>query len=248
MTNLSGSGNSWQKHITRERVLVGIPLLLGVLIGAVVFGLFGLPHWLAFRERTQRIAELRALQQDFPLLQRRVRLAQQNLTSAQQRQDLVIDLLAGRGEIETFLTQLSRTAARSGVVIERYEPVPASPVRTESPKPPTKSDDEDEAEQAKAAEALKGYDKTAVLLQVEGPYQGILQFLRAMEQLELLVQPSDLELKSVPLEEDDEGVVQGPALTELKLRLSFFDKRADGDQGDGQSSKEASAANPKAPF
>lgn len=248
MTNLSGSGNSWQKHITRERVLVGIPLLLGVLIGAVVFGLFGLPHWLAFRERTQRIAELKALQQDFPLLQRRVQLAQQNLTSAQQRQDLVIDLLAGRGEIETFLTQLSRTAARSGVVIERYEPVPASPVRTESPKPPTKSDEEDEAEQAKAAEALKGYDKTAVLLQVEGPYQGILQFLRAMEQLELLVQPSDLELKAVPQEEDDEGVVQGPALTELKLRLSFFDKRADGDQGDGQSSKKASAANPKAPF
>ena len=137
------------------------------------------------------------------------------------------------------------------MVIERYEPVPASPatpVSTESTKPPTKSDDEDEAEQAKAAEALKGYDKTAVLLQVEGPYQGILQFLRAMEQLELLVQPSDLELKAVPQEEDDEGVVQEPALTELKLRLSFFDKRADGDQGDGQSSKEASAANLKAPF
>ena len=69
-----------------------------------------------------------------------------------------------------------------------------------------------------------------MLLQVRGPYVGVLQFLRAMEALELLVQPSDLELKAVPLETNADGAPEGPPLTELKLKLSFFDKTTDGDQ------------------
>ncbi|MGB4533191.1 MAG: hypothetical protein WBI13_04810, partial [Synechococcus sp.] len=57
----------------------------------------------------------------------------------------------------------------------------------------------------------------------------MLQFLRAMEKLELLVQPSDLELKAVPPETNADAAPAGPPLTELKLRLSFFDKTTDGD-------------------
>ena len=140
---------------------------------------------------------------------------------------LVVNLVAGRGQIETFLTQLSRTATETGVVIERYEPAPDAPVVTDSPRPESKKGDaggEDDA-----ASDLKGYEKTAVLLQVRGPYVGVLQFLRAMERLELLVQPSDLELKAVPPETNADGAPAGPPLTDLKLRLSFFDKTTDGD-------------------
>jgi type IV pilus assembly protein PilO len=51
-----------------------------------------------------------------------------------------------------------------------------------------------------------------------------------MEKLELLVQPSDLELKAVAPETNADGAPAGPPLTELKLRMSFFDKTIDGDQ------------------
>ena len=101
---------------------------------------------------------------------------------------------------------------------------------TDPPEQGANNQNEQDQDKAPAPPDMKGYEKTAVLLQVSGPYEGVLAFLRAMEQLELLVQPSDLELKAVPPEAKAEGLPAGPARTELKLRLSFFDKTTDGDQ------------------
>ena len=230
MTNLNGTGSSWQNYLTRQRLLVGVPLLIGVLIGAGLFAIAGLPHWLASGERTRRIAELKVQEQSLPLIEARVKQEQQKHVAAQQQQDLVVNLVAGRGQIETFLTQLSRTATESGVVIERYEPASAALGVKASPQQGSRNQGEAGEDKAQAPPEMQGYEKTAVLLQVRGPYVGVLQFLRAMETLELLVQPSDLELKAVSPETNADGDPSGPPLTELKLKLSFFDKTMDGDQ------------------
>ena len=243
MTNLSGTSSPLQKALTRQRLLVGAPLLFGVLIGAGLFAIFGLPDWLASNQRTLRIAELNSQKQSLPLIENQVRQAEQNLLAAQQQQDLVVSLVAGRGKIQTFLTQLSRASAESGVVIERYEPVSVATASTDSSENSTKSTDEGGSEKDKAALDLEGYEKSAVLLQVKGPYEGVHQFLREMEQLELLVQPSDLELTAVSSPVDDEVAAVGPALTELKLRLSFFDKSSEADQ-----SKTAPTSTSQPPF
>ncbi len=247
MTNLNGTGSPWQNYLTRQRVLVGTPLLVAALIGAGLFAIAGLPHWLESGERTRRIAALKVQQQSLPLIAARMKQEQQKLVAAQQQQDLVVNLVAGRGEIETFLTQLSRMATETGVVIERYEPAAAAPGVTDPPEQGTNNQDEAGEGKAQAPPGMKGYEKTAVLLQVSGPYVGVLQFLRAMETLELLVQPSDLELKAVPPETNAEGVPAGPPLTELKLRLSFFDKTTDGDQGEKESVESVPPSRVRAP-
>ena len=225
MTNLSGAGSPWRNYLTHQRVLVGTPLLVGVLIGAGVFAIAGLPHWLASGERTRRIAELKVQQQSLPLIEARAKQEQQKLVAAEQQQDLVVNLVAGRGQIKTFLAQLSRTATATGVVIERYEPAEAAPGVEDPPEQESKTQAEEAEDQAQAPLDLKGYEKTAVLLQVSGPYEGVLQFLRAMEKLELLVQPSDLELIAMEpsASTDDDPVTIGPPRTRLKLRLTFFD-------------------------
>ncbi len=228
MTNLNSTPSPLQKHLTRQRVLVGTPVLVGVLLSAVLFGAVGLPQWLASGERSRRIVELKAQEASLPLIEAQVKQQNQKLVEAQQQQDLVVNLVAGRGQIETFLTQLSRSAAESGVVIERYEPAAAAPglaKPSEQGANNQKGQRNEQAEdKAQAPQEMKGYEKTAVLLQVTGPYEGVLGFLRAMEQLEVLVHPSDLELKAVPPEAHAEGVPAGPPMTELKLRLSFLDK------------------------
>ena len=234
MTNLNNTPSPLQKHLTRQRVLVGTPVLVGVLLSAVLFGAIGLPQWLASGERSRRIVELKAQEASLPLIEAQVKQQNQKLLKAQQQQDLVVNLVAGRSQIETFLTQLSRSAAESGVVIERYEPAAAAPGLTNPPEQGANNQkgqrNEQSEDKVQAPPDLKGYEKTAVLLQVSGPYEGVLAFLRAMEQLELLVQPSDLELKAVPPDVNAEGLPAGPPLTELKLRLSFFDKTTAGDQ------------------
>ena len=247
MTNLNSSESSWKNYLTRERVLVGTPLLVGALIGAGLFALAGLPHWLESGERTRRISELKVQEQSLPLIAARVKQEQQKLVAAKQQQDLVVNLVAGRGQIETFLTQLSRTAMETGVVIERYEPASAALGVTDPREQGANNQNEQDEDKAQAPPDMKGYEKTAVLLQVSGPYEGVLQFLRAMEHLELLVQPSDLELNAVPLETNADGVPVGPPLTELKLRLSFFDKTPDGDKDETKPMESVPQAGVRAP-
>ena len=75
-----------------------------------------------------------------------------------------------------------------------------------------------------------GYRQTAVVLGVHGGYEALQAFLRRMEDLEILVEASDLELQTRPARKPGQQ-----QLTELGLRLSFFDRapepepEADGD-------------------
>ena len=61
-------------------------------------------------------------------------------------------------------------------------------------------------------------------LQVVGHYQGLQQFLQLMERLELLIESSDLSLKSLqeanPVQPDEVVIPK----TELSIRLSFYDR------------------------
>ena len=225
MTNLSPDRPAWRQRITREGVLVAVPALLGLVMAGALFAALGWPALERIDQQRQRIAELESKRDTLPLLEAQFKQSNNALTEAMQQQARLVDLVAGRGQIQTFLAQLSRISAESGVVINLYEPVSAS-----SPEASTRRGPKDQ--QTKGSEAANdplqalGYEKSSVLLQVEGPFQGLLQFLRRMEQLELLVQPSDLELTALddPAEAEDQPVTLGLPRTQLKLRLTFFDQ------------------------
>ena len=225
MTNLSPDRPAWRQRITREGLLVTVPALFGLVLAGAVFAALGWPALERIAQQRQRIAELENKRDTLPLLEAQFKQSRKALTEAMQQQARLVDLVAGRGQIQTFLAQLSRVSAESGVVINLYEPVPASSSEASNRRGPND-------QQTKASEAANdplqalGYEKSSVLLQVEGPYQGLLQFLRRMEQLELLVQPSDLELTALddPAEAEDQPVTLGLPRTQLKLRLTFFDQ------------------------
>ena len=229
MTNLSPDRPAWRHRITRERVLVAVPAVLGLALASGVFAAVGWPGLDRFDQQRQRIAELESKRDTLPLLEAQLKQGDKSLDEAMQQQALLVDLVAGRGQIQTFLAQLSRISTASGVVINRYEPVPPASSSEASNRSRTrKQNNKGSGSGAPSNDPLKalGYEKTSVLLQVEGPYQGLLQFLRGMEQLELLVQPSDLELTAVedPANASDQPLVIGPPRTRLKLRLTFFDQ------------------------
>ena len=228
MTNLSPDRPAWRHRITRERVLVTVPAVLGLALASGVFAAVGWPALDRVDQQRQRIAELESKRATLPLLEAQLKQSEQSLRGAMQQQALLVDLVAGRGQIQTFLAQLSRISAVSGVVINLYEPVqvsspPASDRR--GPRDQNKKGADSAAANKDPLQAL-GYEKSSVLLQVEGPYQGLLQFLRDMEQLELLVQTSDLELTAIedPANASDQPLVIAPPRTRLKLKLTFFDQ------------------------
>ena len=209
-------------------MLVSVPALLGLALAAGVFAAVGMPTLDRLDQQRQRITELESKRDTIPLLEAQLKQSDQDLNEAMQRQAQLVALVAGRSQIQTFLAQLSRISAASGVVINLYEPVPA--ISSEASNRRGSTDQQSKGADSSAAskdplQAL-GYEKSSVLLQVEGAYQGLQQFLRGMEQLELLVQPSDLELTAVedPAAAADQSVSVGPPRTKLKLRLTFFDQ------------------------
>ena len=76
-----------------------------------------------------------------------------------------------------------------------------------------------------------GYYQSSIALQVSGGYAGLQQFLQRMERLQLLVESSELSLTTTPAskQDQDESVLLEPAPTDLSLRLTFYDRKPEGE-------------------
>ncbi len=231
MTNLSSTQPTWRSRFSRERLLLGAPIVLGGLVALGLLALDGWPRWQRLNAQQWRLGELEAKQASLPLLEGQLAKAEEQERSMQEQQALLVKLLAGKGQIQTFLAQLSRIAMATGVTIELYEPVPPAALEAGKGKPAkTKAANGKDTGAAKAPKdplAARGYEATSVLLQLRGSYQAVQAFLRRMEALELLVQSSDLEIRGVEVERSDanKSAASAPVLTQLKLRLSFYDQR-----------------------
>ena len=222
MTNLSSDRPKWRQRFSRERVLIGVPVVTGLVAALALAVIDGKPRLERLSVQTDRLEELRRKQAALPGLIEQLRQAERRALEVAQDQAVLVDLIAGRDKIQTFLAQVSREALATGVDIEVYEPVP--PV---VPAPET-------ADATAAEEAPKdpltelGYTKTSVLLQAQGGYLALQAFLRRMESLQLLVQPSDLALRALNVSRQREDrTALAPPLTQVNLRLSFFDRTAD---------------------
>lgn len=231
MTNLSPEVSPWRRRFSRERLIVGLPLLVGVV------GLSSLLLWDAWprlgrlQEQKERLEDLRFKQASLPGLRRELSKQQIRAQKVAQEQALLVDLIAGRDQIQTFLAEVGRVADATGVVVNLYQPS----VRSAPASQPSKNSPASRKSRSSQKEAPKdplrqlGYVKTSVLLEAEAPYESLLAFLRRMESLQLLVEPSDLSLKASsrkPVSSSLPGVLNKPS-SALKLRLSFFDRVAE---------------------
>ena len=224
MTNLRNGASP--ALLSRDRILVGAPLLTGVLLAMGV----GVGMLRPTLERVDvletRLADLQGQQRSFPELERRLVKAQATLSLRQQKQAVLLDLIAGRDRIQTFLALLGQEAQASGVDIRRYEPLAASPPAQSTERQP-RSAGKTRPESAKTPMQELGYHQSSIALQVSGGYAGLQQFLQRMERLQLLVESSELSLKTTtaPKQDQDESVSFEPAPTDLSLRLTFYDRK-----------------------
>ena len=238
MTNLTSS--SRRQWITRGRVLVGLPIALGVLISVPLFVLVLQPAWRDVQESERRRDSLQQLQRNLPALEHQLKKARAALDEAEQQQALLIGLLAGRDKVQTFLALLNQQALLSGVEIQRYEPIKASTSLSESQ--PSRSEPKTGDDLVDSVDPLLslGYQKSSVALAVRGPYVGLQEFLQQMEALELLVESSDLEIKAaVQRNDDQEATAPVEARTALTMQLSFYDLRQDINVDSGNSQEKA---------
>ena len=224
MTNLIASRR--RQWITRGRVLVGLPMVVGLLLSLPLVVVALNPAWQEVQELSRRRDSLLQLQRNLPAVEAQLETETASLEQAEQQQALLIGLLAGRDKVQTFLALLNQQARLSGVAIQRYEPIQASPPSSAKPKSSRSTSKSQKTEDEAAAEdplLALGYRKSSVALSVSGPYAGLQAFLRRMESLVLLVESSELEIKVAAKPKDEQDSRGLESRTQLTLKLSFYD-------------------------
>jgi len=201
--------------------LLGVPVAAGALLSlGVVAGVLW-PSWQQLQLAQQELDQLEEQRQRLPLLRAQLLKLSDNVQEAEVRSRQILGLIAGSGEISTFMAQLSAEAQRSGVVLDGYEPIttsapeaeaaPAKPKPAKGEPPPPPPD----------PLLAPGLQKTSLLLTARGTGPQLLDFLRRLEQLSLLVVQSDLSLKHELKEAGKPG--EAPAnTTNLRLNLSVY--------------------------
>ena len=211
-------------RLNRGRLLVGLPLGLGVLASAAVLLVAVRPVFQRLQGLEERRDTLLSLQRSAPALERQLSQAEAELRIAEEQQSLLVGLLAGRDKVQTFLALLNQQAMASGVQIQRYEPLKTPPVAEgNSRRNNRRSKAKQESENPQDPLQALGYRKSSVALGVSGPFEGVQTFLQRVEALELLVESSELELMAV-VDPDEADLAQPAAIrTQLTLKLSFYD-------------------------
>lgn len=218
----------------QQRLLLGVPIAVGALVSALIVGFAVVPQWMRLQAASGRLAELEELKARLPLLRAQLAKTAETQSSAERKQRQVLQLIEGSGELVTFLAQLDREATRLGVQLNLYEPVAAPPPVSEADakKAPQKGDQPAQPPQTPLEAA--GLKAQKVLLTAKAPYPNLLAFLRATEQLSVLVAQSNLALNVVAAPQAAPAPAPAPgqpaapparpsvAQTELKLMFTYY--------------------------
>jgi len=218
------------------------PIVAGGLVAAVVLGSFAVPRWLEIGKDQERLRELEQKEQEALLLQVQVKKAEADRRKAEKQRQTVIQLLTGSGDPATFLATLDLEARQTGVRLQLFEPTPppapapgtpgAPPPAGGAPPPPPQLGPDGKPLPPPPPDPLvqAGLVRRDVLLSARGTYPQLLAFLRRMELLDVLVEPSNLALALSGDLPDGTPVNKQelePAVpeVEVKLSLAFYERK-----------------------
>ena len=220
MTNLQSAVPARWK---REPLLLALPVVVGVVVGLGVGAGLLWPSWQRLQLAQQELEQLEEQRQRLPLLRAQLLKLTDQGRQAEQRRSQILGLIAGSGQISTFMAQLSEEAQRSGVQLDSYEPITAAAPPVESKTTPSKRSSSNDKVPAPPADPLlaPGLQKTSLLLTARGSGPQLLAFLRGLERLSLLVVQSDLSLSHEVAGDAKPAQVN---TTNLRLNLSLYSK------------------------
>ena len=197
------------------RQLLLLPLALGGVVALALLGGWVIPQLQKLNEANQRQAQTQATAAGIPLLRQQL---DQTITATQRaelQQARLLALIAGSGDLATFLTQVDRQAQRHGVQLDVLQPakpqaVPGEPTPAAPAEPPDPL-------------AGAGLQATQMQLKAVGTYPNLLGFIRAMERLSLLVRQSGFTLQQVgPTAGQAPAAAPAPALTAMTFTLTLY--------------------------
>jgi len=188
-----------------DRLLLWLPAGLGGLVALLVLGLGAAPLFSQLQLEGRQLEQKQALEQRLPQIRVDLSRLVGEQQKAERQQQQVLTLIAGSGELVTFLAQVDRLAQRHRVRLQLFEPTNAQPEGATETSDPlkaqakgTRAEQQKNQQQATAAppDPLQkaGLAGSRLLLSARGTFPDLLAFLRSIESLSLLVVQSNLNL------------------------------------------------------
>lgn len=229
MTNFQASDGR-RRLITPEQLVLLLPIAAGAALLALLLVIGYPPLLLQLQQRRTAIAELRKQEEMLPLLRSQLIASNEQQERRTKQQARLLTLVAGTGELSTWLASINDLAAATEVAIsqvqpgevERYTPPPPPPAEGATPDP---AQGDAPVEPAKPADPLlaPNLEKRSAQITVRGSYPALRTFLQRLESLQVVTIASELELKpEPPAQQAAQGQPAGPALSLLTLKLSAY--------------------------
>ena len=221
MTNVLGQPSRSSCLLTPERLVLLLPITAGAALLLLVVMIGYPPLLLQWQQRREAISALLAQEAALPLLRGQIVASELQLQGKQQ-QERLLTLVAGTGQLRTWLASLNDIAAATGVSVSFVEPGAVEVFVP--PPPPAEGQPADAAPVQAAAPAdpllAPNLEKRSAQITLKGSYMALRGFLQQLEALQVVAIASELDLRAGAPSQPQPGQ---PALTpELKLKLSAY--------------------------
>jgi len=231
VTNFQGQRSRSSGVFMPERLALLLPIAGGAALLLLLLLMGYPPLLLQWQQRREAISRLQSQEAALPLLRRQIQASELQLERKQQQQERLLTLVAGTGELRTWLASLNDLAAATGVAVSFVEPG-AVEVYVPPPPPPAEGQPAEAAPAQPAASTdpllAKNLQKRSAQITVLGPYPALRKFLLQLEALKVVAIASELDLRAVAAAQP-QGGPQNPSpapnttpKTELKLKLSAY--------------------------
>jgi type IV pilus assembly protein PilO len=222
-----------------QRLWLGLPIAAGALLASALAALVLVPQWRQFQLDRQRLSELEDLRDQVVLMRRHLSTLDETEQKVAAQQAKLFELVAGSGDLSTFVATLDQEARAAGVQMELYEPqVSAAPAADGKPAtgnstgekgggkagtPGAKGGTDAKSPPTDLFE-VEGLRRRSVLVSAKGSFPQLLTFLRGLEERNVLVVQSDLQVMLEEAKATDPKSPPPPAPVVLKVVMSLYGK------------------------
>lgn len=210
-----------------------MPIGLGILVTVLLVGLVLFPTGRELLRDRQRLQSLKSLQQERSLLRSQLQASDVKQQKTEAARDKILNLIAGSGDLSTFLSRLQQEAQQTGVQLELFEPQPVvaagpatQPDSEESSGPSSDANPDEKENKPTTTDSgppeLEGLRRKTSILMVKGEFPALLKFLRQIERLSVLVVQSDLDLSREKEAANQSPLARPFAPVTLKMNISLY--------------------------
>tara|TARA_B100000073_G_scaffold346671_1_gene358702 strand:+ start:1903 stop:2547 length:645 start_codon:yes stop_codon:yes gene_type:complete len=198
-----------------ERILLVLPIVLGVGIGTLLVMAGVVPIVVQLQDLREEIEVMELKQLGLPALQARLRALERELRQKQEQQARLVAVVAGPNQLKTFLATVNDLTVESGIQIGAVESKPV--VRYVAPPQlqPNATQSAVATPPAPPSDPFlrPGMERRSVVISLKGTFQALLVFLRELEALEVITITDELTLLNTG---------QAEELTQLTLSVSAY--------------------------